>query len=199
MVIDVCIDWHRQRLPACPKGMMTIGVPMHKGNMMRGHRPPIPNPQPDPGPLPDPAPIPSPEPTPIPEPLPPPFAYETREKIVPAGPDVESGEIGQEYWFHCATKQDGAGWLTPARFSIKSRAHQCILTGGVRLGLVLVIASIMFAACQPRKPTPLVSRGYSVNIPASSLMLIEYHSAVKLVLFEDAIAIQIARVGQSVG
>ena len=131
---------------------------MHKGDMMRGHRPPIPNPQPDPGPLPDPAPIPSPEPTPIPEPLPPSFAaHETREETVPDSADVEPSEIGLESQFHRVKRQDRAGWRTPARFSMKSRAHHGVLTGGVRLGLVLVIALTMFAACQPRKPTPLVS------------------------------------------
>jgi len=108
---------------------------------MRGHRPPIPNPQPDPGPLPDPAPIPSPDPTPIPEPLPPPFvAHVAREKIVQdSAADIERDETGQEPSFYCVKRQGGAGW-----------------SGGVRLGLVLVVVSIMFAACQPRKPTPTV-------------------------------------------
>jgi len=124
---------------------------------MRGHRPPIPNPQPDPGPLPDPAPIPSPEPTPIPEPLPPPFvAHEMREEIAPDRADVEPGEIGQETRFNCAMRRNGVGERTPARFSMKSMAHQCVHTGGVRLVLVLVIAWTMFVACQPRKPAPLV-------------------------------------------
>ena len=128
---------------------------------MRGHRPPIPNPQPDPGPLPDPAPIPSPEPTPIPEPLPPPFmAHETTEEIAPDRTDVEPGETGQETRLDCVMRRNGAEKPTPARFSMKSTTGQCVHTGGDRLGLglvlLLVIAWTMFAACQPRKPAPLV-------------------------------------------
>ena len=155
MVIDACIDGHT--LSACPKGMMILECRCNR-DIMRGHRPPIPNPQPDPGPLPDPAPIPSPDPTPIPEPLPPPFvAHVAREKIVQdSAADVERDEIGQEPSFYCVKRQGGAGWSILARFSMTLRIHQHILTGGVRLGLVLVVVSIMFAACQPRKPTPTV-------------------------------------------
>src|SRR2546421_3071856 len=75
----------------------TTGMSLHQNDMVRGHRPPIPNPQPDPGPLPDPAPIPSPEPSPVPEPLPSPFgAHVTREKAVLHRANVEPGEIGQD-------------------------------------------------------------------------------------------------------
>jgi hypothetical protein len=138
-----------------------------KKDIMRSHRPPIPNPQPDPGPLPDPAPIPSPDPTPIPEPLPPPFV--AREQIVQdSAAACERHEIGQEPSFSWVKRQGGAGWSLLARFSMKSRASQHILTDGVRLGLVLVVASIMFAACQPRKPTPTVSHEVFDQCPGVS-------------------------------
>ena len=135
---------------------------------MRGHRPPLPNPQPDPGPLPDPTPVPSPEPTPIPEPLPPQFVGDERlHETVPDTARVEPREIGQESLLCDVNRHDGAPPL--ARVCMKSGEHPCSLAGALRLGLVLVIASTIFAACQPRKPTPLVSHGGFV--PANFTML----------------------------
>ena len=130
-----------------------------KKDIMRSHRPPIPNPQPDPGPLPDPAPIPSPDPTPVPEPVPSPFVAPVAcEQIIQdSATDCERHVTEQEPSGCCIKKQRGAGWSPHARFSKKLRTPQDLIAAGVRLGLTLVVASIMSTACQPRKPTPMVS------------------------------------------
>jgi hypothetical protein len=133
---------------------------LHKEDVIHSHRPPLPNPQPDPGPLPDPAPIPSPEPSPIPEPLPPPFgAHETRAEVVSDRADVKPGEIEEEDRIHFGTGQDAPEWPTLVRIRVSSRLNQRGVTGGMRLGLILVIALTLCAACEPRKPPPMVSYG----------------------------------------
>jgi hypothetical protein len=133
---------------------------LHKEGVMRSHRPPLPNPQPDPGPLPDPAPIPSPEPSPIPEPLPPPFgAHETRDELVSDRAHVEPDEIGQEGRIHFGKGQDAPKWFTSTRMRVSSRPNQRGVILGMRFGLILVIALTLCAACEPRKPPPMVSYG----------------------------------------
>jgi hypothetical protein len=42
---------------------------------------------------------------------------------------------------------------------VSSRLNQRGVTGGMRLGLILVIALTLCAACEPRKPPPMVSYG----------------------------------------
>ena len=132
---------------------------LHKEGVMRSHRPPLPNPQPDPGPLPDPAPIPSPEPSPIPEPLPSPFgAHEARDEVVSDRAHVP-GEIGQEDRIHFGKGQDAPKWFTSIRMRVSSRPNQRGVIVGMRFSLILVIALTLCAACEPRKPPPMVSYG----------------------------------------
>jgi len=96
-----------------------------------------------------------------------------RDELALDGADVEPGEIGQEARNHFQKAQDAPKPLTSVRMRVCSRPNQCGVTGGIRLGLVLAL--ILCAACEPRKPPPMVSHGTFIDAEAPSPKLMTAH------------------------